>query len=150
MKPVFQTKTGKYGNCMSACLASVLELPIEMVPNFYEVIGDKDDAAQWWAAVTGFLKPFNLGITTLHFQNPDDFTRLPGIFIVVGTSPRGLCHATVWKDGALIHDPHPGGGGVQIETVDFLYPLDPSRPPTVVTPSNGSHEDTRTAGESDR
>ena len=126
VKPVFQTKTGKYGNCMSACLATVLELPIEMVPNFYEAIDDKDDAAQWWAAVASFLQPFNLGITTLQFQNPDDFTRLPGIFIVAGTSPRGLSHATVWQNGAMIHDPHPDGGGIKIETVDFLYPLDPA------------------------
>jgi hypothetical protein len=37
MKPVYQTFIdGKRGNCMQAVMASLFELPLEMVPNFIE------------------------------------------------------------------------------------------------------------------
>ena len=32
MRPVVQTRTGRGGNCYQACIASVLEVPIEEVP----------------------------------------------------------------------------------------------------------------------
>lgn len=34
MKPIDQTIVSTTGNCLQACLASFLELPIEEVPNF--------------------------------------------------------------------------------------------------------------------
>ena len=38
MKPVMQTKFGPVeGNCFCACLASMLELPIEDIPFYHDV-----------------------------------------------------------------------------------------------------------------
>ena len=48
--------------------------------------------------------------------------------IVAGMGPRGRQHATIWRDGQLVHDPHPSGTGlVSVEYVDLLYPLDAAR-----------------------
>lgn len=42
MKPVMQTKfTKDDGNCLQACMASILELPIESVPDFVNTCGQK-------------------------------------------------------------------------------------------------------------
>lgn len=127
MKPVMQTVIGTSGNCMSACLASILELPLEAVPNFCEV---GDDDAAWWNACRAFLRKYGLGIITLTFEDPAQWVTLglDGYHIVAGPSPRleGMHHATVWYNGQMVHDPHPDGTGiVKPETLDMLYLLDP-------------------------
>lgn len=129
MKPVMQTVTGPTGNCMGACLASILEVPIEAVPNFFDAGPDDTD---WWNALRVWLRKFGLSIITLTFTEAAQWRwlRLSGYHIVSGPSPRleGMHHATVWHDGAMVHDPHPDGTGiVKPETLDMLYLLDPSR-----------------------
>lgn len=129
MKPVMQTVTGPAGNCMSACLASILELPIEAVPNFCEAGPDDSD---YWNACRAWLRQFGLGIITLSFTSPAQWQhlRLSGYHIVSGPSPRieGMHHATVWHKGALAHDPHPEGGGIVApEDMCMLYLVDPAR-----------------------
>lgn len=129
MKPVMQTITGTSGNCMGACLASILELPIEAVPNFFEAGPDDTD---WWNALRSWLRRYGLGIITLTFENPAQWMhlRLAGYHIVSGPSPRleGMHHATVWHQGRMVHDPHPDGTGiVKPETLDMLYLIDAER-----------------------
>ena len=129
MKPVMQTTTGPRGNCMSACLASIFEVPIEAVPNFYELAGD--GAGPWWQAVRDWLKPRGFGVITLTFEDAAlwDSLCLDGYHIVSGKSPRieGSFHATVWHAGSMVHDPHPAQTGIAApETLDLLYPLSPA------------------------
>lgn len=127
MKPIIQTQTGDTGNCFSACLASILELPIEVVPNFFEV-RLTDDPAGWWAAVREWLYLYGYGVLVIDDSNGNLSLGLPGFLIVSGTSPRERMHATIWEGGRLIHDPHPEGGGVRAPLdISLLYPLDPSR-----------------------
>lgn len=127
MKPVFQTDlTPTHGNCFSACLASVLELPIERVPNFYDLAPHSEPAA-WWAEVRAWLAPLGWGV--IHATVPAEvLAEYPGILIVGGKTSRYTDHAVVYVDGQLAHDPWPGGQGlVEIDTMDLLYPLDPAR-----------------------
>lgn len=130
MKPVMQTTLGRRGNCMSACLASILEIPIETVPNFFEVAGE--GVAEWWGALREWLKPFGFGVITLTFEDAGMWNTLclDGYHIVSGPSPRveGSFHATVWHAGRMVHDPHPDQSGIgRPETLDLLYPLDAAR-----------------------
>ena len=56
MKPVKQrTVNSQYGDCFGACLASLLELPIEVIPN--------DHSEYWMAIQRMYLKQFGLEIT---------------------------------------------------------------------------------------
>jgi hypothetical protein len=100
MKPVDQTKVlerGQRGNCLAACLASILELPLASIPEFEELPpGHWKAELASWSAAQGFR---------LDFVKPENFT--PGeCYIAVGLSTRGNLHATVGLDGAVIHDPH--------------------------------------------
>ncbi|CAN7326918.1 hypothetical protein LJR084_001897 [Variovorax sp. LjRoot84] len=125
MKPVMQDAFGELGNCFSACLASLFELDITDVPNFYVTAG-RDDAAAWWSAVREWLRPRGFGVMTLQWADPKLIGEFEGWFIVCGESERGLQHATIWRDGKLVHDPHPSQCGIRSpESVDLLYPLDP-------------------------
>lgn len=127
MRAVMQTDLGEFGNCFSACLASLFELTIDEVPNFFTVAGPYDDAA-WWGAVRDWLRPRGFGIMWLELKDPAHLSGFDGYLIVAGKSSRNLDHATIWKDGAMVHDPHPAQCGIiKPEGVDILYPLDPSR-----------------------
>ena len=126
MKPVMQTVTGSAGNCFSACLASIFELTIEEVPNFFEVAGHEDSA--WWGAVRDWLRPRGLGVIWLQLNDPAHLAEFEGWMIVSGKSCLGIYHATVWNGGKMVHDPHPSQCGlIAPEGVDMLYPLDPAK-----------------------
>jgi len=124
MTPIMQTVTGKGGNCFSACLASVLDLPLSEVPNFFEIA--PDDRDDWWEAVRIWLRKRNLGVLPIN-ADWNIVRSMPGAYLIVaGMSPRGRLHSTIWFNGEMVHDPHPEGGGIEEpEWVDLLYPLDP-------------------------
>jgi hypothetical protein len=121
MKPVDQTTFGvPGGNCFSACVASLLELPIEEVPHF-----GSDDT--WWATFQAWLKP--RGLYAVLFKVDSDEQRPPGFHVVSGRSPRhDALHAVVGKGAEIAHDPHPSRDGlVSIEDVVLLVPFEPHR-----------------------
>lgn len=123
MIPVTQTVLGEGGNCFSACLASILEMGIDEVPNFHG-----ENVEDYWVSAKAWLAKQGWGIVSLALS--EDFTpgMLGGWQIICGESPRGLMHATVWKDGKLVHDPHPDRTGIVTEEFcDLLYPLDAAK-----------------------
>lgn len=125
MTPVMQTrftKDGDRGNCMTACVASLLDLPIESVPYF---IGEPD----FWDAVLDFLfkNGYEYNQTFYPMEGYDfDWKSSPGVdgyFICAGPSPRlpGLDHAVIYKNGVMVHDPHPDKTGIlSIKEIDDI------------------------------
>ena len=121
MTPVDQTIFGgREGNCFAACVATILRLPLEDVPNF---CAHED----WFARFDAWLR--ERGLWPLKFDASaeliDNVAR-DALGIVSGEAERGLMHATVWRGGAMVHDPHPSRAGL-LEVVDVIYivPLDP-------------------------
>ncbi len=100
---------------MAACIASLLELSIEDVPNPH----DKD----WWDQWLAWLRP--RGLYLVEASGGDWLP--PGYSILVGKSPRGdFLHAVVAYNGEIVHDPHPVGGGLRTrEAYDLLVAYDP-------------------------
>jgi hypothetical protein len=119
--PVDQTRFGDPdGNCLAACLASLLELPLDDVPHFV--------AEGWYSALERWLEP--RGLWPLCFVSPTQaqLERVLGYAIVSGPTERGLLHATVWRAGLLVHDPHPSRAGLlAVEDVIVLVPFEPGR-----------------------
>lgn len=109
MIPVDQTTFGHPGgNCFSACVASILELPISEVPYF---MGDLDESNHVWAKrLDDWLEP--RGLYALHFNINDralhDRENLwpKGFYILNVKSPRGD-HSVVARGPKVVHDPHP-------------------------------------------
>lgn len=103
MRPVHQRILGPPdGDCFAACVASILELPLERVPNFHSL---RD--LPWLNRWRGWLAPANLGIV----WHSSDSDRPPGYAIQSVPSPRfaGHGHAIVCWNGRPVHDPWPGG-----------------------------------------
>jgi len=117
---VDQTEYGKAGNCLTACIASLLAIPIAELPNH-----QGEDWLEGWNE--------NLLHYNAHLIVIDDPKAIqPGYSILSGLSPRGKwLHAVICLDGKMVHDPHEDRTGIREgKWVDWmvLRPLDPSKP----------------------
>ena len=124
MKPVFQTIYGDgVGNCFPACIASVLEIDLEGIPNFCTVY-----KSRWQGELNKWLHQFGLGSLTVAFQ--DDFIPIQkGWCLAAGPcGPEGVMHSVVMKDMKMVHNPHEGWGELD-EIVDYTFfvVLDPEK-----------------------
>jgi len=113
MKPVKQTIFGKStGNCWAACVASLLEIDLEEVPNFCA----KYDNDRWFAETRKWLRTRGLEMLMLELSSDVDLADLFGhiYWIAGGKSPRGRYnHATIYRGAELVHDPHPDDTGLR-------------------------------------
>ena len=116
MIPIQQTKfhsDSQKGNCLAACIASLLEISLNQVPEFEEM--DRED---WQSALLDFL--LNRGKTLSILYDEVDFKLEEAgdsCYIANGRSPRDLDvrHAVIFKNGKLEFDPHPSGDGILTE-----------------------------------
>ena len=105
MKPVYQTKfslfysNGKrltYGNCLVACVASIVNLPIDEVPNIYTFYGlnfeEKIENKLWFKILDIWLK--NKFDKNLTYKNISDKTTEKYV-IMRGVSLRGKPHTCI-------------------------------------------------------
>lgn len=105
------------GNCYAACIASLLDLPLWMVPPFEDMFarGEWRERTDVWLA-----KMFHVRMCRKWEHIPE---QLPKFYIANGPSPRGVDHSVIFSNGKLIHDPHPSDAG--IEKVEWVYWLEP-------------------------
>jgi hypothetical protein len=135
MKPVKQEiTTGNRGDCLSACLASLLELKIGDVPKFRRDYGPYAmmPAARAWLRQNFGLSLIRIDLRRVDFEN---LGVAPGQLCIAGgrsPAPGGLYHAVIGRiagDGGCfetVHDPHPAGRGLRGKPVAlyFLVPID--------------------------
>lgn len=111
MTPVMQSKLYAKdaihnGNCFAACLASLLDLPLWMVPPFDDMFGRTD----WNSRVDEWLlRMFQLRRVR---TDGESASPLPEFYIASGLSARGVRHSVIYSAGELVHDPHPSGAGI--------------------------------------
>ena len=97
MKPVKQRTVHQgFGDCFAACLASILELPIEAVPS--------DTSASHQNTVNGFLEQFGLEITCHNSSGPI-WSDSPWIAFLKSQNYEGVTHAIIMKGSLVLFDP---------------------------------------------
>ncbi len=91
------------GNCWQACIASMLDLPLDKVPHFALESGEN-----WYPDTREFvIKQINMDLRCFIPLFPH--TPSGGYVIGSGPSPRGSFNHSVIFDGftgELVHDPH--------------------------------------------
>lgn len=95
------------GNCFAACLASLLDLPLWMVPPFEDMFGR---SGEWFPRVEDWLE--RLFQRRLVRSDGHPVEQLTEFYIGSGLSARGVRHSVIYRDGKLAHDPHPSGSGI--------------------------------------
>jgi hypothetical protein len=126
MKPVMQTiftneDETVHGNCLSACLASLLEMQIDEVPAFNLMGGE------WGIELYNFLQKHDYtsqgtGYAQNGIEKLEKYEGIDGYVIVQGKSFREYVtrgHAVIYYHGKLAHDPHPSKLGLK-EVEDWL------------------------------
>lgn len=105
------------GNCYAACLASLLDIPLWMVPPFEEMIGRGD----WRSRTDEWLaRAFKLRMVRTEGHKPED---LPEFYIANGPGKRGVHHSVIYRRGEFVHDPHFSGDGLL--DVEWCWHLEP-------------------------
>lgn len=119
MIKIMQTSFGEKGNCFNACVASILEIPIDELPDYSQW-------ACWHYKYQQFLRNnYNYGMVTILNKGTNLLTDL--IVIVSGPGPRGLVHSVLYRNGDLLHDPYPDNNGLdEIQEITLLFPLSPN------------------------
>lgn len=125
MIPVTQTDFSMPGgNCFAACVASLLELPLERVPNFHGMYGEN-----WLSPFTRWLKDFGLwpALASVLDSDRDAQNHLlndSATAIAGGCTKFGFSHACLYQGKRLIWDPFPSGIGLEIiHDLTFLIPI---------------------------
>lgn len=131
MKPVFQTQFGEDGNCLAACIASLLEIPIERVP----LIANKKHG-DWNATLQSILYGMGFYYMEIDLTKPVALCKIPDAYCILTMRTEcGSNHAVVAMTDftnhtgfKLRHDPHREELkliGPPI-AVGFLVPLNPA------------------------
>lgn len=118
MTPVTQTRLHikdregnvlQKGNCFQAAVASIMELPLDDVPNFIEF-----EDHEWFEKFIEFLdsRSYEYG-----WHYPHDGQENKGYSIGSGISPRAtkdcrITHAVICLDGEMVFDVHPDRTGI--------------------------------------
>lgn len=139
MTPQNQTRPHPNGDCVRACIATLLDLPIAEVPDWLLMRQDGDDAPDkyptWFLEMQDFLRKRGYAFVEIQLERK---TWMPLPFeawaIFIGTHPTGARHAIVGKclDSLFVpmHDPLGGDAAIafvngRVDAVCFLVPLDP-------------------------
>ena len=105
MIPVDQTKFPVRGNCVRACIASILEIDIDSIPAW------EDQTINWHLHAKGWLRERGYGLSCV----------VPGVCsqddtygIAIGDTTRSVLyqHACVCLNGKIVHDPYPSKAGL--------------------------------------
>ena len=117
------------GDCLAACVASLLDLPLAEVPNFCA----HDD---WQKVYRDWLRARGLAEVTLKWDPEYIRENLPLAFIIVaGPAPKrpSELHACIYRGVAPYFDPYPYKGPVDLffgerqpDHFSILFPLNPA------------------------
>lgn len=134
MQKVIQTRLGPDGNCLQACLASIFELDLGIVPDFALIKTDPDaKTPTWWIELGSWLsrRGYVFVEVQLHADRAFFFPPFDFFCIMAGFTKEGHRHSVVGRviDGQFEVEWNPSNDGTAgIESVDsicLLVPRDP-------------------------
>ena len=158
MTPVHQRIIDPHrGDCQTACVATLLDLPYEAVPTWLadamdaylahqtDPQGRRAQPHDWHDAMVAWLRARNLHLLSLSWDHVQDWRALPGAFCIASMPSQRYpdsSHAVVARftqdatSGAIrcdiVHDPNPGNTPYPLaqtpSRLAFLVPLDPAMP----------------------
>ena len=131
------------GDCFRACVASIFEF--DGIPNFQQ-----DGPDGWAKHLTKFSDRTGILFLDFNFENLPDcrasfLHELKDTYIIAsGPSPRDNTkqHAVIWRNGEIVHDPHPDKTGIEGEPNIFTLMIikDPQKLGKFFTEHETTHE----------
>ena len=128
---------GQYGDCLKTAVASILDLPVEVVPDFN---GSGFDWQSQNDEVREFAATLGLGFAAMMLKgSPESILKYMevsfpgGQYLMSGKGSRGGYHTVVCEGGAFLHDPHPSNDfliddGTADQSVEVAFFVARNRP----------------------
>lgn len=138
MRPVFQRygtdePRNEFGDCLRACVASLMELQLDQVPHFRWGIYEDEDgqAGSMWFHLRMWLRGRNLGLLVykLKYKTLDKalqwcLTHNPESYLLVGgMAPGGQGHVCIVHKGKVVHEPSRPKSGADNGKPSLVEPL---------------------------
>lgn len=129
MTPIFMQRPGDQGDCLRACVASIMDLPADIVPEF-----EGSNAYLQFLAVKTFLRGFGYTFVSVDYAVPDDDPSPNSVmrafgaanddlyYIMTGRNAKGVGHAIVCYGMEVVHDP--AGRLEQLPQPGIVQPFD--------------------------
>lgn len=110
---------GVYGDCLRACVASMLEAPLSLVPHFHfdgceddtEIRARLDDYLDSYHSLTSWVVAWHESVSldvilrNMMANNPNRN------YVLIGGTAAGDPHAAIYRNDELLHDPSAWGTG---------------------------------------
>jgi hypothetical protein len=112
-----QTKQGAEGNCLNACISSILGCPIESIP-------ECSDKVLWQKEINEWLsKEHSLYLISIPECIHEENIPYNSYYIRTGWTSRSreYTHACIYRNGELAFDPHPSNIGLDIATEGYIF-----------------------------
>lgn len=134
MKPQEQLRKERNGDCLRACVATLLEVNIEKVPDFALIEGvDSNGYPEFWIALQSWLNARGLWFLEMQLPPNVPFMPLPYdcLCILFGETVNGVRHSIVGKiEGSEfipVFNPWPEAEFANgVGALGFIIPRDPS------------------------
>lgn len=117
-----------YGDCLRACIASLLEVPRALVPHFNI---DGAHGPELWQRINSWLHNEHsllmFGVGWTGDIELDTIVEVvsnnnPGIhFMVIGALSDGTPHCCIYRDGEMVHDPATWQTGGLVKALDDIW-----------------------------
>ncbi len=142
MIPISQSRRSPQGDCLRACIASLLEVGINDVPDFISARDNPgDDYPAWYIEIQSWLKERGYGLSEFQLDKDTQWRAImpwPMWCIFLGPHPTGIRHAIVgqiegkrfipkWDPLDDLTDTDAAKSLVGVDGVVLLVPLDPSK-----------------------
>lgn len=138
MKPTLQTVKGPKGNCLQACIATILDLKLEDVPDFSnmstELVGDPREPQfpAWWLELQAFFNHRGYCFVEMALTPKTPWMPLPWtpIVLMFGFTDAGIRHCVIGEMQGItpvqIWNPDPEAEITKgVESLGLIVPLDP-------------------------
>lgn len=100
------------GNCFEACIASLIEIPLKVVPEFCNI----PKGPEWLALFRQLLNSQGYELDIFGEKCPNGFSIATGFI-----KDSKIEHSCIYYNGNLFHDPFPNGNG--IENIQFYISI---------------------------
>lgn len=119
MKPVALVREDDWGDCLRACIASILELNRDAVPDFV-----KDHGARWFRELVRWGEKRKTHVICVNTESLITNVHPNNLFwIALGDCVRGHRHSVICQSNVVVWDPHPSKAGLlELEDALIIFP----------------------------
>lgn len=104
----------------------MFNMELEEVPDFCNIY-ETEESDEWYEEFIKWLNERGFSYLPVEAKNDLNRPNYRGCYLLVtGKNSQGINHCVIYKNGEPIHNPNINCKGIEPETIDLIFPLDPA------------------------